>query len=63
MPIGGKVPELDHMFTIEEEVQWSKELAVSALHHTGECSVADAVLLLSNRAVFFFSKFDSKGLG
>lgn len=37
MPIGGKIPDLDHMFTIEEEVQWSKELAVSALHSTGEC--------------------------
>lgn len=37
MPIGGKIPDLDHMFTYEEEVQWSKELAVSALHYTGEC--------------------------
>lgn len=37
VPIGGKIPDLDHMFTNEEEVQWSKELAVSALHYTGEC--------------------------
>ncbi|KAG8007435.1 Netrin-4 [Nibea albiflora] len=34
VPIGGKIPDLDHMFTIDEEVQWSKELAVSALHYT-----------------------------
>ncbi|XP_039654807.1 netrin-4 isoform X2 [Perca fluviatilis] len=34
VPIGGKIPDLDHMFTVEEEVQWSKELAVSALHYT-----------------------------
>lgn len=39
MPIGGKIPDLDHMFTLEEEVQWSKELAVSALHYTGESDV------------------------
>ncbi|XP_075303536.1 LOW QUALITY PROTEIN: netrin-4 [Perca flavescens] len=38
VPIGGKIPDLDHMFTVEEEVQWSKELAVSALHYTGKCS-------------------------
>lgn len=36
VPVGGKIPDLDQMFTIEEEVQWSKELAVSALHYTGE---------------------------
>eukprot|EP00064_Thunnus_orientalis_P013878 superscaffoldBa00002324_g13919 len=34
VPIGGKIPDLDHMFTTEEDVQWSKELAVSALHYT-----------------------------
>ncbi|TKS70993.1 Netrin-4 Beta-netrin [Collichthys lucidus] len=34
VPIGGKIPDMDHMFTIDEEVQWSKELAVSALHYT-----------------------------
>ncbi|XP_028262836.1 netrin-4 isoform X2 [Parambassis ranga] len=38
VPIGGKIHDLDHMFTTEEEVQWSKELAVSALHYTGRCS-------------------------
>ncbi|XP_029991051.1 netrin-4 [Sphaeramia orbicularis] len=38
VPIGGKIPDLDHMFPLEEEVPWSKELAVSALHYTGKCS-------------------------
>lgn len=37
VPIGGKIPELDHMFPVEEEAQWTKELAVSTLHYTGEC--------------------------
>jgi len=36
VPIGGKIPEMDDMFPIEEEVQWSKELAVSALQYTGD---------------------------
>ncbi|KAM3620908.1 uncharacterized protein V6R79_003592 [Siganus canaliculatus] len=44
VPIGGKVPDVDHMFTIEEEVQWSKELAVSALRYTGKCSCKDRKL-------------------
>ncbi|XP_074535558.1 netrin-4 [Halichoeres trimaculatus] len=44
VPIGGKVPELDHMFTTEEEVQWPKELAVSALHYTGKCSCKEKKL-------------------
>ncbi|KAM6947426.1 netrin-4 [Lycodopsis pacificus] len=44
VPIGGKIPDLDHMFTIEEEVQWSKELAVSALHYTGKCSCKEKKL-------------------
>lgn len=35
VPIGGKIPDLDHMFMIED-VQWSKGLAVSALQYTGE---------------------------
>ncbi|XP_047439521.1 netrin-4 [Mugil cephalus] len=37
VPIGGKIPDLDHMFPTEEDAQWSKELAVSALLHTGKC--------------------------
>lgn len=44
VPVGGKIPDLDHMFTIEEEVQWSKELAVSALHYTGECIYFEVVV-------------------
>lgn len=38
IPIGGKIPDMDHMSTTEEEVQRSKELAVSALHYTGGVS-------------------------
>ncbi|XP_037535050.1 netrin-4-like [Nematolebias whitei] len=37
VPIGGKVPDVDHLFTTEEEEPWSKELAVSAQHSTGKC--------------------------
>lgn len=37
VPIGGKIPDLSHMFTIEEEAQWTKGHAVSAVHYTGEC--------------------------
>ncbi|KAM7423282.1 hypothetical protein PAMA_011029 [Pampus argenteus] len=44
VPVGGKIPDLDHMFTIEDEVQWSKELAVSALHYTGKCSCKEKKL-------------------
>lgn len=36
VPIGGKIPDLDHIFPNGGELQWSKELAVSALHYTGE---------------------------
>lgn len=36
VPIGGKIPDLDHIFPTGGELQWSKELAVSALHYTGE---------------------------
>ncbi|XP_040890182.1 netrin-4 [Toxotes jaculatrix] len=39
VPIGGKIPDLD-----EEEVQWSKELAVSAMHYTGKCSCKEKKL-------------------
>ncbi|XP_062267449.1 netrin-4 [Platichthys flesus] len=42
--VGGKIPDLDHMFPIEEEVQWSKELAVSALHYAGKCSCKERKL-------------------
>lgn len=34
VPIGGKIPDVDDVFIAEEE--WSKELAVSALHNTGD---------------------------
>ncbi|XP_029006855.1 netrin-4 [Betta splendens] len=37
VPIGGKVPDLD-MFPVEENVKWSKELAISSQHYTGQCS-------------------------
>uniref|UniRef100_A0A3Q3IMK7 Netrin-1 n=1 Tax=Monopterus albus TaxID=43700 RepID=A0A3Q3IMK7_MONAL len=43
VPSGGKIPDLDHMFPAEEEVQWSKELAVSALHYT-KCSCKEKKL-------------------
>lgn len=59
VPIGGKIPDLDHMFTIEEEVQWSKELAVSALHYTGECCnnlLRSAAVLPFNCDVHLHSK-------
>lgn len=35
IPIGGKIPDVDHMF--EDDVRWTKGRAVSTLHHTGEC--------------------------
>ncbi|XP_056130952.1 netrin-4 [Lampris incognitus] len=44
VPIGGKVPNLEHMLTSEGEVTWSKELAVSALHYTGKCSCKERKL-------------------
>ncbi|KAM7006060.1 netrin-4 [Tautogolabrus adspersus] len=44
VPIGGKVPALDHILTIEEEGQWSKDQAVSALHYTGKCSCKEKKL-------------------
>ncbi|XP_015253728.1 PREDICTED: netrin-4-like [Cyprinodon variegatus] len=37
VPIGGKIPDVDQMFTAEKEVSWSKELEVSASHNTGKC--------------------------
>ncbi|KAF7658907.1 hypothetical protein LDENG_00006210 [Lucifuga dentata] len=44
VPIGGKIPDLDDVFTTEEEAAWSKELAVSALHYTGKCSCKEKKL-------------------
>ncbi|XP_028302734.1 netrin-4 isoform X2 [Gouania willdenowi] len=44
VPIGWKVPAWDPMFNTEEEVNWSKELSVSALHHTGKCSCKEKKL-------------------
>ncbi|XP_077583287.1 netrin-4 [Stigmatopora nigra] len=37
IPIGGKIPVLDSQFSVDEEAQWQKEQAVSALHTTGKC--------------------------
>ncbi|XP_016892232.1 netrin-4 isoform X2 [Cynoglossus semilaevis] len=43
VPVGGKIPDWDHGVPIEE-VQWSKELPVSALHYTGKCSCKEKKL-------------------
>lgn len=45
VPIGGKIPDLDHMLPVEEEVQWSEELAISTLHYTSECVTAYTLTL------------------
>ncbi|KAM6927340.1 netrin-4 [Xenentodon cancila] len=37
IPLGGKIPDMDHVLTTEDDVRWSKELAVSALRYTGKC--------------------------
>ncbi|XP_003973560.2 netrin-4 [Takifugu rubripes] len=42
VPIGGKVPDVDHTF--EDDVQWTKGRAVSTLHHTGKCSCKEKKL-------------------
>lgn len=39
VPIGGKVPDVDHLFGAEEEVLWSKEHVVSAQHKTGDAQL------------------------
>nr|XP_040058995.1 netrin-4 [Gasterosteus aculeatus aculeatus] len=44
VPVGGRIPDLDPMVTIEEEVRWSKELAVSAMHYTGKCDCKEKKL-------------------
>ncbi|KAM9408242.1 netrin-4 [Pholidichthys leucotaenia] len=44
VPIGGKIHELDHTFTNEDDMQWSKELAVSTQHYTGKCSCKEKTL-------------------
>lgn len=36
IPMGGKILAMDHALTNEGEPVWSKQLAVSALHYTGE---------------------------
>lgn len=36
VPIGGKIPDLDQVFTVEHGLQLSKELAASAVRYTGE---------------------------
>ncbi|KAG7493179.1 netrin-4-like isoform X1 [Solea senegalensis] len=43
VPIGGKIPDRDYLLPLED-VQWSKELAVSALHYTGKCSCKEKKL-------------------
>ncbi|CAL8340214.1 unnamed protein product [Lota lota] len=44
VPIGGRIPDLEHMFTHEGEAVWPKELAVSALHSTGKCTCKERKL-------------------
>lgn len=36
VPIGGKIPDMDQVFTVEQSLQLSKELAASAVRYTGE---------------------------
>lgn len=36
VPIGGKIPDMDQVFTVEQGSQLSKELAASAVRYTGE---------------------------
>lgn len=36
VPIGGKIPDMDQVFTVEQGLQLSKELAASAVRYTGE---------------------------
>ncbi|KAG5274479.1 hypothetical protein AALO_G00136760 [Alosa alosa] len=44
IPIGGKIPDLLHVLSNEDERTWSKELAVSALYYTGKCSCKERKL-------------------
>ncbi|KAJ3603337.1 hypothetical protein NHX12_031079 [Muraenolepis orangiensis] len=44
VPVGGRIPDLEHMFTHEGEALWPKELAVSALHYTGKCTCKERKL-------------------
>nr|XP_012772870.2 netrin-4 [Maylandia zebra] len=44
VPIGGKIPDLDHFLPTEEEAHLSQELTVSALHYTGKCSCKEKKL-------------------
>ncbi|XP_053724210.1 netrin-4 [Synchiropus splendidus] len=45
VPFGGKIPDIEaQTFIMEEDAQWSKELAVSALHYTGKCSCKEKKL-------------------
>ncbi|XP_041748355.2 netrin-4 isoform X1 [Coregonus clupeaformis] len=44
VPMGGKIPDMDHALTNEGEAVWSKELAVSAMHYTGKCSCKERKL-------------------
>lgn len=39
VPIGGKIPDLDHFLPTEEEAHLSQELTVSALHYTGDVNL------------------------
>ncbi|XP_042561674.1 netrin-4 isoform X2 [Clupea harengus] len=44
IPIGGKIPDLLHVLSNEDERTWPKELAVSALYYTGKCNCKDRKL-------------------
>lgn len=35
VPIGGKIPDMDQVFTVEQSLQLSKELAATAVRYTG----------------------------
>lgn len=61
VPIGGKIPDLDHIFPTGGELQWSKELAVSALHYTGESAQVTACFkILLQRALAVTSTSTSR---
>ncbi|CAL8254891.1 unnamed protein product [Gadus morhua 'NCC'] len=44
VPIGGRIPDGEPMFTHEGEAVWPKDLAVSALRSTGKCACKERKL-------------------
>lgn len=44
VPIGGQIPDLDQVFTMEQGLPLSKELAASAVRYTGKCSCKEKKL-------------------